>query len=187
MNLLPLAEKNLAKIEYRKKLALVSLFALMALMFIGLVPIVVSYIVSAYEIVNLKKQIDIVAKRNITGGIAVNTEIIKNVNNKLKILTHKFPQTLGYELSSVFSSLSTSTKIRIFSLSYDQVSVKRGEIKEVDHRIILGGVAKDRDGLQKFIKALEQDKRFKGVDLPVSNLIESRDIKFFITMILNKK
>ncbi len=187
MNLLPLAEKNLVKIEYRKKLALVSLSALMAVIFIGLVPITVSYIASAYEIANLKKQIDTVAKRNITGGIATNTEIIKNVNNKLNILTRKFPQTLDYDISSVFSSLATSTKIRIFSLSYDQVSIKKGETKEVGHRIILGGVAKDRDGLQKFIKALEQDKRFKSVDLPVSNLIESKDINFFITIMLNKK
>ena len=46
----------------------------------------------------------------------------------------------------------------------------------------LRGVAKDRESLLSFERALRQDGRFEKVELPVSNLVREKDIEFDLTL-----
>lgn len=187
MNLLPSFEKRVVKKEYIKRLWVVGLDCLIVLITISIIPILVSYIVSTYEITRLGQEISLVATNNMAKGAAANMNIIKDANDKLDILNRKSAMELGYDISSLFSSIIGSSTVRLTSFSYDQVTVKKGQVKEVGHRISVGGIARDRDALNKFVKNLQSDKQFLSVDLPVSNLIENKDIVFDITIMVAKK
>lgn len=188
MNLLPVAEKLAIKKEYKRRLALVVLIFFAILVCIVLIPVATSYMVSNFEIMNLEREVELANKANLAKGVFADMDLIKDVNNKVNILSRKYPDYLGYDVSSIFSSIiATSTKVKVISLSYDQVSIKKGQSKETGHRIVLIGVADDRDSLQRFVKTLRSDKRFDSVDLPVSDLIESSNIKFSVTVMINKK
>jgi hypothetical protein len=48
--------------------------------------------------------------------------------------------------------------------------------------VVLQGKALTREGLIAFKKNLEQDKRFSGVELPISDLAKSKDIPFALRL-----
>lgn len=187
MNLLPPEEKKIVRDKYHKRLAVVGLIFLMILLSIVLISISISYIVSAYEIKVLKRELEAISKTNDARGVVSNIKIIKDTNNKLDLLSKVSAGSLVYDLSDVFASVIDSANLKLTSLSYDQIEIKKGQTKEVGHRIVVGGVADSRDKLRDFVKILQSDKRFSSVDLPVSSLIENKDIVFFITLMVNNK
>lgn len=65
--------------------------------------------------------------------------------------------------------------ININQISYENDGAK-GKI------INISGVAPSRERLLLFRKALEEDKSFSKIDLPVSNFIKGSDIKFFLSL-----
>jgi hypothetical protein len=187
MNLLPPSEKKVVRERYRRRLLVVALVFFTILISIILISISISYMASAYEIMVVSREVELISKTNDTKGVAANISTIKDTNGKLDILTKNSTKSLGYDLSTVFSSIIDSAKVKLTSFAYDQIETKKDQTKETGHRIIVGGIAKDRETLRDFVKILQSDKRFKSVDLPVSNLIESKDIKFFITIMIAKK
>ena len=188
MNLLPLVKKSAVRREYYKRLAVVALILFAALILISIIPITVSYIASTYEIMDLERELALVTKTNIGEGVVASMDTIKDQNSKLDTLSGSYKQGLNYDLSAVFFSIiDGKLRVRLTSLVYDKITLKKGQAKTVGHRVVLGGVADDRDSLLDFVKKLESDKRFVSIDLPVSNLIESKDIKFFITIMLVNK
>ncbi len=190
MNLLPLAEKRLIRREYYKRLTVVSLSLLAILIVIAVVPLVVAYITSNYEIMSLERELELFSKKNSTEGISADLGVIKDINSRLNILSSNYKKILGQDLSVIFSSIVDKgklQKLRLTSFVYDKVSLKKGQTKTVAQRMVFGGTASDRDSLGRFVKELSIDKRFASVDLPISNLIESKNINFFITVMMSKE
>lgn len=187
MNLLPLQEKRVIIVEYRKRLAVVGLMFLAVLICVALIPLASVYMASNYQIMNLKKEVVLADKANTEEGVVENTGIIRDANGKLDLLGMTSADDLGYSLAEILSSIATTDKVRLISWSYEQVEMKNGGARETGYRIILGGIADDRDSLQSFVKVLQSDKRFKSTELPISSLIESKDIDFLITVMVNKK
>ncbi|MDO8493166.1 MAG: hypothetical protein Q7S19_01310 [bacterium] len=187
MNLLPLEEKRAIVMEYRKRLVVVGLTLLIVLICVGMIPVTAVYMTSNYQIANLRQKVDFANKTNIGEGVVENLSVIEDTNSKLNLLARTPAGDLGYNLSELLSSVVTMNKARLTSWSYEQVDIKNGSVKDLGHRIVLGGVADDRDSLQSFVKILQADKRFSSVELPISSLIESKNIDFLITIMVNKK
>ncbi len=187
MNLLPLAEKLEIKKEYYERLTVVSLVLLAVLMCTGLIPITTAYIVSTYEIDNLEKDIALSTGESLTKGVDANTEVVKDLNGKLNVLSLSSSTSLGYDLSFLFASVINTAKVRVTSINYGQIITKKDNVVEVGHRIVVNGIAVDRASLQDFVKKLQADTKWRSADLPISNLIERKDISFAVTLIVNKK
>lgn len=186
MNLLPVREKRIVRQEYHKRLAVVAQVFFVVLVCMMITSIGASYIVSTYEVISLEREIASISGKNTTQSVTASMALIKDTNNKLGILEQDYTKDRD-DLSEIFSSIINSTDVRLTSFVYDQVVIKKGEVSGVDHRIVLGGIADDRESLTEFVRILRSDKRFKSVELPVSSLIENKDINFFITIILVKK
>ncbi len=187
MNLLPLTEKRIIRNEYYRRLAVVALNLFAILIVIAVLPVAVSYVASGYEIVDLRQSLDLISKVNVNEGVGNNIKIIQDANNRLDILNSDYGQGLNSPLTAIFSFImSGRQRIHLTLISYDKIDIKNGEEKKTGHRVVLNGVADSRDGLQNFVKELLQSGKFATVDLPISDLIESKDINFTITTMIAK-
>ncbi len=190
MNLLPQEEKQAVENEYCKRLMLVALIFLAGALMIWIIPVVVSYIISNYEIEDLKREMQAIGQINLSNNIATSTVIARDVKNKLDILNRPLTRSLPQNISDIFSSIialaKINEKVRLTSLSYDQVDIKNDDVASVGHRVVLSGVANDRTSLQNFVKTLQSQSAFSSVDLPVSNLIVSKDVPFFATIMIKQ-
>ena len=87
--------------------------------------------------------------------------IEKFINNKY-IVSEKI-------ISELVLKKTEGIKIRKISYVNDQSSGKK---------IIIGGIANDREALLLFRKSLESSENFKDIELPISNFVKGRDIDF---------
>lgn len=187
MNLLPLVEKKIIREEYYKRLISVSLVLVFVLLLTFVIPVAAFHIASTYEIGAKQTELGLLNKDNVNRGVVADVKTAKDVNDKLVVLDRVFGEDSGYDPSSILSSIIAVSNVRLASMSYDHVAIKKDQIKEVGYRIILSGVASDRVSLQKFVRNLESNEMFASVDLPVSNLIENRNLQFNITVMVKKK
>ena len=178
INLLPLEEKQ----ELRKQALLragIVFFVAVTILFLAgaalLVPSV--FLVVAQE-------------KNIREGIAFlekNTPILKDkgglleatraVERKRIILQKNDSLALSPRISATLARKTFG--VRVTGLLYEKTEEKKGVELE---KFIVEGVSSSRDALVSFAKALEDDAFFENVELPVGNLVQSKDIPFSLAM-----
>ena len=109
-----------------------------------------------------------------------NSELTKEFNdfsaNLNKLIPSEKPQaSLNDILKVILVTKVSSIKINSFSLVADDPS---------NRKLVLTGVAQNRENLLSFAKKFEENNLFENVDLPVSNFSQKNDIDFVLTLTL---
>lgn len=180
INLLPKNEKIGVKNEYRLRVFAVTLFFISGVIFINLVLLAPSFILSSVEYSSASKQLSIekVKLSNIEGSIDP-IKIAKGVNQNLEVLKKEGHSTpLAYDIFTVIIGYKPSN-IKINSIIYDR--------EPLVGKITVSGISKDRETLLSFVRALEGEEKFTFVDLPVSSFVDGKDIDFSVSLSIDKK
>ena len=107
--------------------------------------------------------------------------VIKDLDNKLNLIERSGNNefTVSQRVISAII-LRKMPNIKITNISFESDS-KNGSLK--GPKISIKGLAPSREALLSFRLALESDKLFKQVDLPISNFIKGSNIQFYLNLI----
>ncbi len=171
VNLLTLFEKKLLSKEYKKRLIVVSLFALSLLFAFSIILLIPSYILSSEKYNNVFKQLVAEKKKIFTLADGKDPiKITKDVNNKLSILK-KANTSLPAPYHVTVTIIKHKPKgIFIKSILYD----KNGN----EEKITVSGISENRETLLLFLKSMESETEFSSVELPISSFVKGENIDF---------
>ena len=171
-NLLPQNEQRALALEYRLRLLIVALFALL---FIGalaggaLIPSL--FLSSQREDIALKNEEALKGEITLQSKYDL-TNILKLAKLKANALVSDSGSPYLYEMfGQIIKDKTSAIKINGLSARVSSPS---------DKTIAVMGIARDRDSLVSFTKTLELEHDFDSVLVPVSNFAESMDIVFSI-------
>lgn len=215
INLLPLSEKRKVRSEYLWRLGAVMGVLLAILIISALVPVVVSYFMIDYNVGYIDKIVDDIKKESISMEADVYSKEIRLLNRKIKILNEPLRASQRDNLALAFWDIFERAKdsgnigteyspVKITSILYEQGQKKPlagtadiavsnststpSAVKESGmHKIFIRGFAGKRENFQLFLKSLEENKNFISIDSPVSNLVESENVRFSIVITLKDK
>ena len=171
-----LPEKYVAKLkrEYRVRFAAMFFFFITIALVVGAVSLFFFFILSkeqekqaSHDLANLKK---IAAT---SGADQVEKDALNTKTLVRAITGHQDAVLLSDIVESVVSH-------RKSSITLSSLEVSRPSPATVSARI--SGVALTRDALVAFKKELESDARFTKVELPVSDLAKSKNIRFSMSL-----
>ena len=156
------------------------------LMFIFLSSIVLtilftpSFFFAKYKNDTLNSQLESVKQKNIVNGDD-SVDFIKNLNTLSTVLSNDSQFTLTD--SGIIEKITSlkNNNIKILSI----VITKENELG--DKKILLSGVANNRDSLSLYEREIKIDGTFHSVIFPVSNFIKSSDLDFSVTLIYKNK
>lgn len=176
LNLLPIQQKKKFLIEYRIRFTTVVVFVVAALILANLALLTPSYLlaVSKYESIST----DLAAKqaKQAVGGQGKGIDVqVRDINKKIDLFLNGGSINRVPPADVVLRIIGIkSASIKIQGFSY--------EASGQQERIVVAGVAGDRDGLAQFVEALKKDPMFYSVDLPVSSYVKSTNIDFSIVL-----
>jgi len=169
-NLLPEKEKTNILREYKlRRLVVVAIF-LFALGFISSIFLFPSFLLSSVKVSELEAEVGNIHSSVIFQETTRLEELMEDARKKLNAIKPR-SDVLPSELIGKITE-SRGGNIRITGIQYKVLSGKNPET------ISVSGVARNRDSLLKFVKALEAEEMFDSVDLPVSNFAQDRDAVF---------
>lgn len=175
INLLSLQEKKKHLTEYRFRLGVVAMFAAVSLTGSSLILLAPSYVLALYkanftadEVVRLESKV----KRD-TQEKEIDAQI-KDINRKIDIYL-KLGKSGRLKVSDVVSRIVAVRQdtIKISSIMYDSA---------LGERVVLVGVARDRESLASFVDALHKEGTFSSINLPISSYVKSKDIDFSVVL-----
>lgn len=176
LNILPIQEKKKIITEYWLRLGVVAVFALTILILASLVLLTPSYLlaVSKYNSVSAALALR-EAKQDSSAQEKDIDAQVRDINKKINLF---LSEPFGDRLSPPDTFLKIigmkSSAIKILGFFYDATGRQE--------RVVITGVAADRDGLAQFAETLKKDKTFANVDLPVSSYVKSNNIDFSIVV-----
>ena len=176
LNIFPTAEKKKILIEYRIRLAIVSIFAMGALAVASSALLAPAYILAVSKNKTSNDQLAALEKKY--GDSAQEKELgaqIRDINTKILLLlsgdtTDKL--TPSQAVASIINLKGSDIKISSFSY----------EATASQERIVLTGTASDRDSLSGFFETLKKDSTFTSVTMPISSYVKSENIDFSIVI-----
>ncbi len=167
-------QKKVVESEYKHRLAVIALWALIAIVVIGMVSLFPSYILTNARHAEVSERLALLEK---TGLSLEDQEVqtwLDQMNQKLKILAPK----LDNDRPSLF--IEEALKARTQGISITSLEWRRAEGREV---LALSGTARDRQSLINFESALDKSGKFGDVSLPISNLAKDKDIDFQVNLV----
>jgi len=174
LNILPKEQKNVLKKEYQLRRIVVWLGLVFVSLAVSLVLILPSYLVYRIKARDVRTELE--RSRKLleadfqSGDVAgETTRAIKNTE-ELKPFTAK---TSVYSLLKIFESKPNT--VRISEISFLSQGVEAS-------KLLVRGIAADRESLTSFARALESRPEFGSIDLPVSNFAKERSIDFSMTI-----
>lgn len=176
LNILSTTEKKKIITEYRLRLAVVSVFAIGALVTTSLVLFAPAYLLAVSKNTSAEVQLSALEKKY--GDSKQEKEIaaqIRDVNTKILLLlgSDTSARLLPSEIISKILNIKGSS-IKIFGITYDSTANQE--------RIVLTGTATNRESLALFVEALKNDTAFTSVTMPISSYVKSANIDFSIVL-----
>ncbi|MEI6296788.1 MAG: hypothetical protein WCO84_04050 [bacterium] len=204
INLLPTTEKNNLKFEYRIRFFTVLSVVLSFFIICISIPLVISYVYIGNQVLFIDDVAGKIAKDESFKETSNALMTIKDVNRKTTILNTPLGVTSRSDLMSVFSFIfdiadkepvKGVSNIKINEINYEKTTKKfvPGSVENASstesglHKIYVKGKATDRESFLSFVKKLEVENNFASLDSPVSNLVNSKDINFYLTITLKDK
>lgn len=176
LNLLPIEEKKNVLLEYRLRLAVVSVFAVGSLVLASLILLAPSYVLSLSKYSTEEKQLEILDKKY--GGVGQEKELgtqIRDINTKILLLQSGDTTTRLSPSQAVMNIINIKgSAIKIYAFTYDATAGQE--------RIVLTGTANDRESLAAFVETLKKDPTFTSVTLPISSYVKSTNIDFSVVV-----
>jgi len=172
-NLLSQEDKKILHSEYKLRVAIVVIIFLFFTILFGGVELVPSYFISQSKERAAKEHLSIVKEAVAKRGKDTSSIVLLETKEKLKLLA--FSEE-NISLRNVFESVldSKPNGVNINGIFYDKSQTGK------DTEILITGEADKRESLLEFKKLLGGEPQFTNVELPVSNLVSDRDIKFSI-------
>lgn len=181
LNILPTEEKKKVLVEYRLRLATISIFAVGSLVLASLFLLTPSYLLAVSKHNEVMDSLAALEEKDSRGGQEkdVNLQIIA-VNKKIDLFL-KVGTPGALKPASVITKITDikGDAIRITGLTFDATADQE--------RVVITGIALDREKLSKFIEALKKDPAFTSIDLPISSYVKSSNIDFSAVIVRKTK
>lgn len=177
INLIPKTEKdNNTKVFYYRILVLF-LLVLGFSVFVGLISMLPAYFVANAKDVAVNKKLEL-QKAEPAPLLSLETNaIVKKINAKLVLIENAGKEQFFISQKIINAIvLNKMPEIKITNIYYEND-------KEKGKKVYIEGVAPSREALLSFRLALEGDKSFKQVDLPISNFVKGSNIQFSLSLI----
>lgn len=172
-NLLTLSFKHKLRQEYLLRVFSVAFWMLTSSMVIGALGLLPAYVLSEARLNALQDQYTFLQASVASLTSDTSATPLTGLKRKLDVLSkEKNDARLTDAVLSVLSYRGEGVVLGSFDYS---TTGNTSSLK-------LRGVAKDRDSLLSFERALRQDGRFGKVELPVSSLVREKDIEFDLTL-----
>jgi len=172
-NLIPRKNKKEIKKEYLMRLLSVALIFIALLLSLSIILTVPSYFASINKASVVEERLSFLRKY-----------VEENKNVELPIIVQETKEKMAVLATkkgvSVFNIINTITKNEGENVKLNTFSYRI--LEDGEYQAFISGVSSDRDSLINFRKRLEQTKEFFDVNLPISDLAESRDIDFSINI-----
>lgn len=181
LNILPTEEKKKVLIEYRLRLATISVFAVGSLVMASLFLLAPSYLLAVSKHNEVMNNLAALEEKDSRGGQEkdVNLQIIA-VNKKIDLFL-KVGTPGALKPASVITKIMDikGDAIRITGFTFDATADQE--------RVVITGTALDREKLSQFIETLKKDPAFTSVDLPISSYVKSSNIDFSAVIVRKTK
>lgn len=175
--LLPDEAKIKISKEYASRRAAMFLMAFIAVLVIGLVGLLPTFILSSIKKSELNSTVNALANTQNAKNSKVSEQWLADINQKLQILSPALDNVRPVE----FIAKAIEEKIPgIILTGFQWLADKDG------NSLTLSGIAKNRETLLNFQNSLNSSENFSNVALPVSNLAKDKNISFQIKL-KNKK
>ena len=171
-NLLLAEQKKILRQAYLMRAVTVVLFFVFALLLFALIALVPSYFATKLQAEVIESEMrelqDDAFPVKESEQLATS---VREITERTEILKKWFAETFMYNnILKVIAERQKGIAITAFS------SQRKGA------SMVVSGTARERDDLLAFKNALEKSKKFKTIELPVSNLAQKEDIDFSITV-----
>jgi hypothetical protein len=177
INLIPIEEKKEIRKDFYYRF-LTTLFIMFSfLIFILLVLISPTYLTSYEKKISNNEKLKNQKNEVIPEIDQKAVESIKTLDARLALLLEARKNKYVFSqkvISEIIFQKVPGIKIDSFFYQNDPVDNKK---------VTITGIAQNREQLLLFRQALENDSSFKNVDLPISNFVKGRDIKFNLNLI----
>jgi Tfp pilus assembly protein PilN len=171
-NLLPKAEKEAIRREYRMRLAVVILWFSFATLLIASFLLLPAFVLSsAKEKAAVHRFATLSAEVESANGAKLR-DLLADTQSRLRFFSKKAPAARWHEILTQLVSLKPD------GVSLMSVSFTDGE--NGSRRVTIAGTARNRTGLRAFAKSLERVSFFEKIDVPISNYTKDTDIEFSI-------
>ena len=172
INLIPTEQKKETKSNLFIRIFIVCFCALIISFLSASVFLLPAYLYSYSKANTIEKKLEVQKSEEMPKIDQDAQKAIGELNGKLDLI-EKFINNKYIVSEKIISELvlkkTEGIKIRKISYVNDQSSGKK---------IIIGGIANDREALLLFRKSLESSENFKDIELPISNFVKGRDIDF---------
>lgn len=175
-NLLPEKNRQLVTREYYMRLAVVSLLLLAVVSLIGIVTLLPAYFSARAKLASVQAEATFV-EQSLSARDSTAVQAVRTINDELRAIRSVQDEPRIEELVRAVLS-GKPTGISLSSVNFE----KEGN----GGNMLIRGVAVSRDALLSFRRALEAESRFSAVDLPISNLAQTEDIDFTLTLTLQE-
>lgn len=172
LNILSTTEKKKVLLEYRLRLAVVAVFSTAVVALASLILLTPSFLLAVTKYNTAEKQLAVLEEKY--GGTAKEKDLgaqIRDINSKILLLTSGGATERLSPPQAVLNILKLKgSAIKIQGLTYDATATQE--------RVVLVGVARDRDALAAFVETLKKDSTFTTITLPISSYVKSTNIDF---------
>ncbi|MDO8659129.1 MAG: hypothetical protein Q7K54_00850 [Candidatus Parcubacteria bacterium] len=177
INLIPKEEKNKNTKVFYYRILVLFLFTFGLSISFGFISIVPAYFVSNTKNIAVNEKLELQKAEPLPLLSTETNAIIKKVNFKLDLI-EKSGKNQFFVSQKVINVIVANkmSEIKITDISYENDTEKGKKVN-------IEGVAPSREALLSFRLALEGDKSFKQVDLPISNFVKGSNIQFSLSLI----
>ena len=172
--LLPQQYKSVIMKRYKKRLAVVSLILLCALVLCGIGFFFPSLILMRSEASRLEGEFNTLQNLIASKNDEELSATLKNLENTTSLL--KTEEVRPSEIILEIVKIRGTNILGEFSLS----------LSDTESKILISGISPSRKELLSFVKRLEALPAVEKADLPISNLAKDLSIPFDLTVVLKK-
>lgn len=177
INLIPNQEKKKMVRSFYYRLAVLSLLMLSITLVIAILALLPAYFLSNSKNNIASGKLKTQKEQSIPSFDGETEAIIKDINNKLNVIENAQKN----EFSATEKVINVIFVKKISSIKITQISYENKTIE--GKKVRISGTAPSREVLLLFRRALEEDKSFKSVDLPISNFVKGSNIQFYLSLI----
>lgn len=174
LNLLPTEQKKKITLEYRLKVLWLGTFLLSVLFVIALVGILPSYVNEKLKVDAINQQKEALEKEQ---NNPANIALVKKAEAN-RVLARYLQKQIGVAGSSTISSAIQE----VLSKKTNTIKIENFSFKE--KKLIVSGIADNRNELTSFFQSLKADSHFASATLPLSSIAKSVDNNFTIELVV---
>ncbi|MBI5005255.1 MAG: hypothetical protein HZC03_01485 [Candidatus Lloydbacteria bacterium] len=173
----PESQKNIRQ-EYRLRLAITAVFALMVIIVFAGILLVPSFLLSSVKATESEARLDILHKtpaRNLEEEIKA---VVIKTNADTAFLSESGNQTF-----SVGGFVEHLLETKPDSIAITGIFYEKSKAKDnVSDKASIRGIAANREALSAYAASLGSDRYFAEAVLPVSGFVQEKDIEFSVSL-----